>query len=229
MFDLQASDWVIAFATLAGPILAVQAQKWVERATAARREKANVFYALMATRSSRLSIQHVQALNRIEVVFGNHFSLLGIRKQNSKDSVVLDRWKEYNAKLSENIGSDPARIPVWASESSNLFIELVHAMSKSVGANIDRAQIARGYNPVAHFEGEATQNAIAQAMLSALTGQSPFRVEVTAMPANEEFIEAYRKTQDRVIGAVATDGSFRVTLTPASVNNTGMTDKPPSP
>jgi uncharacterized protein DUF6680 len=60
---------IIAAATIAGPILAVQAQKWVERATERRRGQLQVFYWLMATRATRLSNEHVQALNRIELVF----------------------------------------------------------------------------------------------------------------------------------------------------------------
>ena len=41
--SLTSTEWVIAGATLVGPILAVQAQKWVERARARRARKANVF------------------------------------------------------------------------------------------------------------------------------------------------------------------------------------------
>ena len=43
---LKSSDWVIAISTLLGPILAVQAQKLVERATENRRYKLQIFNIL---------------------------------------------------------------------------------------------------------------------------------------------------------------------------------------
>ncbi|MGZ7172458.1 DUF6680 family protein [Burkholderia gladioli] len=58
-----------AGATLLGPVLAVQAQKWVERAREATNRKQSVFTTLMATRQSRVSIDHVRALNSIDLAF----------------------------------------------------------------------------------------------------------------------------------------------------------------
>ena len=53
------SDWLwpaaTVLATVVGPILAVQAQKAVERAQERSRRKSWVFHQLMATRASRLS------------------------------------------------------------------------------------------------------------------------------------------------------------------------------
>ena len=38
MPELKGAEWVIVFATLLGPVLAVQAQKWIERAREKRKE-----------------------------------------------------------------------------------------------------------------------------------------------------------------------------------------------
>lgn len=72
--ELGVRDWSEIIATIAGPILAVQAQKWLERLRERRNRKLKVFQQLMATRASRLSTDHVQALNMIDLVFyGTHF------------------------------------------------------------------------------------------------------------------------------------------------------------
>ncbi|MHA6848823.1 DUF6680 family protein [Ralstonia syzygii] len=64
MWGLEAKDWVMVGATIAGPILAVQAQKWVERAREATNRRSLIFTTLMATRQSRISMEHVRALNQ---------------------------------------------------------------------------------------------------------------------------------------------------------------------
>ncbi len=68
-FGLELKEWLIVAATFLGPILAVQAQKWVEAFRERRRRKISVFEQLMATRGSRVSPEHVRALNMIDLVF----------------------------------------------------------------------------------------------------------------------------------------------------------------
>jgi len=56
------ADALIILATLFGPIAAVQAQKWIERAREKRASKVNIFNTLMATRGIRIaSMDHVKA------------------------------------------------------------------------------------------------------------------------------------------------------------------------
>ena len=50
------AEWVIVFATLLGPILAMQAQKFSEGLREYRAAKLWVFRSLMTTRMQRLSI-----------------------------------------------------------------------------------------------------------------------------------------------------------------------------
>jgi hypothetical protein len=80
------SDGLLILATIAGPILAVQAQKWVERATEKRRQRLMIFTTLMNTRATRLAPDHVQALNMIDLVFNG---------KNAKDKAVIDAWRQY--------------------------------------------------------------------------------------------------------------------------------------
>jgi hypothetical protein len=72
----------IVFATLLGPVLAVQAQKWIERARERKQRKIGIFRTLMATRAAFLSPAHVEALNAVPIEF------YGNRK-------IVNSWKEY--------------------------------------------------------------------------------------------------------------------------------------
>jgi len=74
---------VIGATTIAGPILGVQAQKWLERATERRRARRSIFHALMSNRATRLNDDFVKALNLIDLEFSG----------GSKDREVINAWR----------------------------------------------------------------------------------------------------------------------------------------
>ena len=63
------TDAALITATVMGPVLAVQTQKWIERARARREAQQRTFNVLMATRAARVSPGHVEALNAIDIHF----------------------------------------------------------------------------------------------------------------------------------------------------------------
>ena len=65
-------DWsavAIVLATILGPILAVWASEIRQRNRQAQDRKEWVFRTLMTTRSTRMSLDHVSALNHIDFAF----------------------------------------------------------------------------------------------------------------------------------------------------------------
>ncbi len=60
---------LLVVSTLLGPVLAVQAQKWVERARAKADLRMWIFSTLLATRATKVAPEHVRALNMIELAF----------------------------------------------------------------------------------------------------------------------------------------------------------------
>lgn len=75
------ADALIILATLVGPIVAVQTQKWIERSREDRARKVNVFNTLMATRGLKAaSADHVKALNSIDIIFD---------RQNEKEKRII--------------------------------------------------------------------------------------------------------------------------------------------
>jgi hypothetical protein len=88
-----AIEWWIVAATLAGPVVAVQTQKWIERATERGKRRQWIFTALMANRATRLSDDFVRALNLIDLEFSPK------RFRGSVDRMVIDAWRALFGEL----------------------------------------------------------------------------------------------------------------------------------
>jgi hypothetical protein len=86
---MTSGDWAIVFATLMGPVLAVQAQKWIESLRRTSEAKDLIFKSLMATRGARLSPEHVRALNMIDLTFYGK----GVSRRTKMEQNVLDAWR----------------------------------------------------------------------------------------------------------------------------------------
>ncbi len=172
--------WLTIAATILGPVLAVQAQKAVESIREINDRKTAVFDKLMATRASRVSPEHVQALNMIDIAFYGR-TRLGIRGRSKTEHAVLDAWREYHDHL--GIKADGAGIPLWNVTSQELFINLLFAMSRDLHYTFDRVQLKRGaYSPMAHGELEIEQASLRRAAIRAFSGEVPLRMEIAAAP-----------------------------------------------
>lgn len=131
-------------AILIGPILAVQIQKWIERYTEKRNRKINIFRTLIATRGTRLSFEHVRALNMIDTEFYCEIE-------------ITDAWKSYLDCLQQQIHGE-AEEKTWISNRDNLFIDLLNKMAKSLGYHFDNVHLKKAiYIPKAHGEEEEYQ------------------------------------------------------------------------
>ena len=195
-------DLIIVLATIAGPILAVQAQKAVEAFRERRGRKERVFAQLMATRAARLSGEHVQALNMIDIVFYGG-SILGFRKRSKGEQAVLDAWKEYHDNLGEGRDWLEPKLQAHYAKREELFLNLLFAVAQEVGFSFDRVQLKRGaYSPVAHEELEADQRALQKALLRGFSGESPLKMEVVRIPVDEKAAAEYRGSIERIAVAL---------------------------
>ena len=172
-------DWsavAIVIATVAGPILAVQAQKYLERHRDQKRAKDSIFRVLMATRASRLAAEHVQALNGIELAFYGG---------GSKEKKVREAWKAYHDHLNDR-SYRPDRIPEWNVRIVDLFIDLLHEMAVCLGYDFDKTHIRNSwYVPELHGEIEQQWNEIRGALADILVGKRYLPVAGFA-PSEEE-------------------------------------------
>ena len=177
---MELNVWLIVMATIAGPILAVQAQKMVERFRERRVRKLWIFHTMMATRGNRTATEHVQALNMIDLAFYGS-KIFGIQQRTKNEQAVLDAWNDYRVQL--NTAAAP-NLGVWSGKCDELFINLLHAVSLDVGFSFDRVQLKTGsYTPIAHGDFLSEQTATRKLWLEVLQGTRPLKMEITNLPA----------------------------------------------
>ncbi len=169
-------DWSLAIviATVMGPILAVQAQKYLERHQDRKRAKDAIFRVLMATRANRLAPDHVQALNEIELAF---------YAGREKEKKVRESWIAYHNHLNDK--SYVGRAVEWETRQIDLLIELLHEMAVCLGYDFDRTHVRTSwYSPTAHGTIEQQSNEIRGALAEILTGKRS--LPVVGYAASEE-------------------------------------------
>jgi len=165
---VKATDLAIVFATLLGPILAVQAQKWLERRRERNARRLALFRTLMATRAARLAPDHVRALNGIPLEF------YGTKKRLKR---IRDAWKVYFAHLSSQHAPENAQS--WQQKSDDLFLDLLRELADFLGYDeFNPVELGKEvYSPQAHLALEADNLAIRQGLAALLKGQFALPIE----------------------------------------------------
>ena len=138
----------------------------------------------------------------IDIVFFGS-AIFGIRRRSRSEQAVLDAWKEYHDNLSEGAEWPEAQQQAHYVRRTEIFLNLLYAMSQDVGFSFDRVQLKRGaYTPVAHEELESEQRALRKAVINTLAGDSPLKMQVVSLPLNEEAVAAMRSNVARIANAL---------------------------
>lgn len=155
--------WIYMLAILVSPLLAVQVTEYLQKHKEARARRLWIFKTLMATRASRLSLDHVQALNTIDIEF---------RGMGRRGKPVLEAWKAYLNHLNTQLSPD-----VWLSRSDDLFVDLLFSMASSLGYQMNKTDIrSTSYFPTAHRKIENEQVQIRAGLLELLDGSRALRI-----------------------------------------------------
>jgi hypothetical protein len=200
---MEGKDWAIVFATLCGPILAVQAQKWIEGLREYRQRKMWVFTTLMATRGARLHADHVRALNMIEMAFFGRRAF-AMRFQRKTERAVCNAWQAYLSDLS--LDSAQLNVP----RRNGLFVDLLVSIATDVGFDFDRNHITQSvYSPMAHGEAESEQTMLRKAMLEVVSGRLALKMNIERFPFVQDAVDAQIDLQQKLAAALA-DGVLAV-------------------
>lgn len=165
-------------AIVAGPILAIQAQKYLERKREEKERRLKVFKTLMVTRAAGLSPMHVEALNSIDIEFNS----------NSKDDKdIRDAWKAYLDELvhypKDGQVDDKKR---WGDKIEQLLIDLLSVMSNAVGYDFDKTYIKRtAYTPIKYQDVESEQDFIRRSLVNLFLGKSSIPITINTIPGSE--------------------------------------------
>lgn len=199
------NEWLIIGAALAGPIFAVQAQKWLERSRASAARKGWVFETLMATRGARISLEHVRALNSIDLVFYGA-RVFGIAQRSRESQAVIDTWRNYHNHLSpvgDAAPTTPETKTAWDARGDELFLNLLSALAVANDYKFERDQLRLGgYSPQAHFNTEVEQNVLRRMCLELLAGDRELPMAVKKFVIDAEVLAADKKWKADVLSSL---------------------------
>jgi len=199
------NEWLMVISTLLGPILAVQAQKWVERARSAGQRRDWIFTTLMATRQARLSPDHVRALNMID------FAFYGIRIpftewvwRRSWEREVITTWHDYHEHLStpasKELPPNEAQIQAWVSRGDELFTNLLDRLARSNRFRFDRASLKTGsYYPDGHSAAELEQQNLRRLAVDVLAGKTNLSMDVRSWPIDEKAAQQQQRVMAELV------------------------------
>ena len=181
---------IMVIAIVAGPILAVQAQKLIERLTQRRQAKEVLFKTLMSTRGATLLPAHVQALNMIDIEFH------GKRKKNKK---VVDAWRLYLDQLYSSPQDRKAadyktKLEAWTSKNNDMLDNMLFEMATSLKYNFDKVLLKRGaYFPTGYGEAELDHLTIRMGLVDLFLGLKYIPIRVVEPPLTEAVEPSQKK------------------------------------
>lgn len=193
------ADVAIIFATILGPVLAVQAQKWLERGREVKQRRALIFRMLMATRATPLSPKHVEALNAIPIEFYG---------KDKKLKAIINKWKTYLDHLHKD-----TEAPGWGEKKVELFVDLLHEMADFLGYEFNTVEIANEiYAPKGHAWIETDQDIIRRGLALLLSGQVALPMEVKSFPSDPVAVKEQEDLRRLLLSWLKGDASVAVKL-----------------
>ena len=166
MCEIDWSSIAIVIATCVGPILAVWASDYRSELRRIYQRKESVFHSLMATRGARMQIEHVSALNRIELAFPR-----------LSHPHVVDAWELYLRHLGTDQGSNKEDFDRWSEIANNLFHDMLQAMANALHIPFTKSSIKyNAYYPKGYDFTEYQQNELRSLLLSVLKEGRPINI-----------------------------------------------------
>jgi uncharacterized protein DUF6680 len=208
-----ALEWWIVGATILGPVVAVQTQKFVERATENRRRQKMIFTALMANRATRLNDDYVRALNLIDIEF------LPGRWQPENNRKVIEAWRTLFGELHNPPEPDePIANRAWNQRCDDRLVGLLSAMSRALGHRYTDEELRRGiYYPRGKFEIEQVQVGVLHGARAVLEGKAALQMRITEIPVNPETAAAQAAVLGKLATAYTNEGELRVRISEPTV------------
>ena len=197
------NDILLIMVTFIGPVAAVQAQKWIERSREKGDRKLRVFQTLMMTRAARAaSIEHVQALNLIDLYFDG---------KGKDDKAVREAWAVYFDHLHRLRCSPAAQQKAHDDKSIDLLTRLLQTISKSLGYDFGEVQLKRGaYFPQGHADENLARIVIRDSLVKILSGERPIPMAVVQFPVSEEALAAQKQIHDALLKTLSGEVPLKI-------------------
>ncbi len=167
-------DWIAIVsvaAILLGPILAVFVTRYVDGYRAAKERRLNIFRTLMRTRLTPVQLEHVGALNLVELEFISY-------------PEVINAWRAYLESLAAQNTPDGE---VQVKRARQLTV-LLSKMADSLGIKVSQIEILNGnYLPQGWVDDDQQQRVIRMLLTSVLSGRTALHVTPDVRPESSPF------------------------------------------
>jgi hypothetical protein len=163
LWGIRHEAWAIIWATFFGPVAAVLVTRWRDSTVAKRDRWLFIFRILMATRRQTINVDHVTALNLIEVDF------YGVKP-------IEAAWRTYIGHLNSGpIGKQlaPAEQDAWDNTRADLLAKLLAAISSYLGYRMGEIDLRNGgYAPEGWRYRDLRAGAMQEYVLQLATGKN---------------------------------------------------------
>ena len=148
-----------------GPIVAVVVTRLMDERSAKYVRRHAIFRDLMRTRSAKLSLEHVTALNLIEIEFYDN-------------SNVRNAWQKYMENLSSEAPEE--RSVDFYGKRDQLFIKLLQEVANQIGLKkVDITDLmTSNYYPQGWANDEVEQRKVRALLIQTLSGMKPLKVRM---------------------------------------------------
>jgi hypothetical protein len=166
---------VTIWAIIYGPARAVEITRRQESLRDAVARKRRILSALMRTRKVAMNPDHVGALNEIQLEF-------------SDDQDVIAAYRAYIANLSETVPPPGNALENFLTRRTDLFFDLLHAISKAADVGIDRHELDRlAYVPTGWLTEQEEQRLLRVSLMDILQGRKALHMVGEAPPPPNPF------------------------------------------
>jgi hypothetical protein len=171
---MELKDWINVIAILLSPLIAFQISKCFESWQETKQRKLNIFKTLMATRGKRVSHQHIEALNMIDLEFSEN---------NNQEKLVTEAWKKYLNQL----GKPDYFLESGLKEGDKLFINLLYEMSKCFSYKFNEVHIENSvYSPKGHGDNDLAFVTLREKLMKICLGEDSIPMKIVGFPEMTE-------------------------------------------
>ncbi|KOR22784.1 DUF6680 family protein [Burkholderia cenocepacia] len=181
---MHAADWVIACATLLGPVLGIQIQKYLDKRGERNRRQVEVYRTLMMNRMTSNSPPFVNALNAVPLEFHDN-------------DAVMNSWRDLLMHLNTDAQAQPE---VWGQRRITLLIELLKAMGTSLHYGFRDAELqAHAYLPNWQVSLMNDQELLRKGIVDLIKGEATIPMSIDKFPTDPEMMKRTAEVQTLLI------------------------------
>jgi hypothetical protein len=160
-------DILTLIAIVVGPIAAVVVTRLMDTRAARYSRKYQVFGDLIRTRAAKISHEHVNALNLVEIEF-------------NRSQRVKAAWDRYMENLSSDFPVDQSSFNNFILRRDQLFIKLVQEIANDIGyKHVDMTDMmTNNYYPKGWQNAEDEQRQLRQLLIAVFSGVRPIPVKM---------------------------------------------------